>query len=792
MPSSTIPAGALSVEQQISPSPSSPSMAKAGFRPTLRLSTKPFSRTDLRPHRHPHHHHHTHSHSHHQHELTDATKIPERSPSPAASPLSPRPSPSNGFQAFFSNLLSPNSANTQGKRRSFHFRPRSGSAAPAPMRPLSPVSPTPAHASHRVSCPPPAAHPSVILADRVLDTVSSARPSAGDLATHPSSTPATPSVASEPEPRLSMSSSVSAASGSLFTCDDVAANTTPAAPAGVLVTVVEHDDTAADDVVVLPMPKGSPTPVPDDDARLAVPPTPEPRPSPPSSPTFFGLRRSPRSRSPSPVPGGGVPMKRTHSGSLGWTGFIEAAHALLEEKLRALYSALLPTFDGLLDGDGGAGGAEDGFGDVFAGLSLDEASMNAASTSDLFLERYSRETLAEVFLPMAEGLEKAGFDNLIFQLDISDPFVHRISLTDLRLLPSKYTTKSLPDAPRTVAATSAYRLEISPPTATGGNRTVALLPCPHFEVTDSNFLIDIFARRKRVDAHDLKGYQDLVRSSLGEPSDAAGAAAASPAPSALDDATQPRQHRFRLPLSDARRVKRFLETTFPAHCSVTVLEWTCMQNPLVRFVEPPPGPTGAATPEPAATASGPAIRASPAHRFAFPGQRYPGLGVAREFQRCMTKLVRTPLPPGAQGSADTPPREGLMSVPDHWHLAWMYQATGHKFVNPAFAGYFDALAEDLAGDLQEHGIAAVSWAFHNGHVVDAEGTVEVWQPQDLVYPTAARTETYFGTEAYGEIRREFFARYRGRVRVDWENAREIWRFSSEREGLVKRFGGVEV
>ncbi|KAJ1564225.1 hypothetical protein HK405_015481 [Cladochytrium tenue] len=130
--------------------------------------------------------------------------------------------------------------------------------------------------------------------------------------------------------------------------------------------------------------------------------------------------------------------------------------------------------------------------------------------------------------------------------------------------------------------------------------------------------------------------------------------------------------------------------------SATVVEWLCMQTPS----------TAAASPV--------TLARFPPGRPPCPGQRHPGLHVAGAVGHVMIHLAV------ANG------RDTLVNVPEHAHNALMYMAGGYVAASPAFQGYVRAVARDLEDDLRVHGLAAVSWAFRNGHVRDrASGCVEM-------------------------------------------------------------------
>ncbi|KAJ3103556.1 hypothetical protein HDU96_009224 [Phlyctochytrium bullatum] len=493
------------------------------------------------------------------------------------------------------------------------------------------------------------------------------------------------------------------------------------------------------------------------------------------------------------------------------------------EKLHPEY-ALVPSFDHMFDA-----GID---GDLFGEIVLDEAAMTTNTTTK-FLNEYSKEALfREISTNLTDGLAALGYTKPVLQLDLTDPFVHRTTLSDITLLDEheleeKARWRPPPLHPKptrlrpngTSPIPSSSHLRAPSPSKDSRRRstspflsrrpvfgldtvaahprvvnyirsrwhavtstaTLENVPHPKFEVKDHNFLIDVFARRKRMNAHDIKGYQELRQVHDGETTstatDADGVtttasvtrAGAPPSPPTSPDrsrrasvspTTSPRpetadgvslspapyasapvvrQRRFHLGhREDATRVKSFLDAHFPSHLAVTVIEWTCMQNPkgAWRLDRPP-----------------------------CPGQKYPGLGVARDFSVSLISM------------ASRKGRDALVTVPEHINNAYLYRASGYEFINPAFAGYYEAICDDLKEDLETHGIAAVAWAFHNGHVVDKDGIVEIWSPLELCIPTSSKLRSYFASSEYKRIAADFKQRYTGRLRILWDEATEIHQYS---------------
>ncbi|KAI8849349.1 hypothetical protein BC829DRAFT_432558 [Chytridium lagenaria] len=449
------------------------------------------------------------------------------------------------------------------------------------------------------------------------------------------------------------------------------------------------------------------------------------------------------------------------------------------EKLHPDYS-IAPSFDRLFSTDLGD--------DVFSDLTLDEAAMTTTTTTR-FLSEYTKDgLLKELSLNgIPEGLKALGYTKPVLQLDLTDPFVHRSTLSDLALLddhendakarwspPPLHSTTSEKDAdddhlrPPKPLHTSRRRSPSpfmsrrpafpsfvkSQWTAMTSTTTLENVPHPKFDVKDSNFLIDVFARRKKLNVFDVKGYQELVKMCAGEPLDSTFSPTPHPsvlAPTTIEPlpdvtlsplptstALPQKQRQYHLTPSTAPPIKSFLDFHFPSPSSVTIIEWTCMQNPRGTWkLDRPP----------------------------CPGQKYPGLGIGKAFSEGLINLAKQHK------------RDALVTVPEHVHNAVFYWVSGYRFLEPGFEGYFQALCEDLRQDIETHGIAAVSWAFHNGHVMDKDGIIEIWHPLEQAIPTSSLFKTYFAHADYNRIVEDSRLSFRNRLHIDWEKATEIHQYS---------------
>ncbi|ORX44353.1 hypothetical protein BCR36DRAFT_359867 [Piromyces finnis] len=178
---------------------------------------------------------------------------------------------------------------------------------------------------------------------------------------------------------------------------------------------------------------------------------------------------------------------------------------------------------------------------------------------------------------------------------------------------------------------------------------------------------------------------------------------------------------------------------------ITEIEWVCMQNPRGTFTTKRPQ---------------------------CPGQRFPGLKMGRKISNLMISLAKLK------------DRDGLCDTPEHFHNAAIYSQKGYMFINPAFHGYFVSLLFDLNKDMREHGLAAVSWAFKLGHVINRKTQKpEFWHPEEQIYPTSDRLNKYFISDQYLALVDHYRKVHLGRVYIDWEEAKECLAYSIKAEPI---------
>lgn len=138
--------------------------------------------------------------------------------------------------------------------------------------------------------------------------------------------------------------------------------------------------------------------------------------------------------------------------------------------------------------------------------------------------------------------------------------------------------------------------------------------------------------------------------------------------------------------------------------SVLVVEWLCLQNPRARFTREVPR---------------------------LPGQRMPGLGLGYTMHN-LTQLIAQRLE-----------KDGVVNVPEMYHLARMYRGAGYRFTSPRHRAAVEELERETSGIRT----AAVAWAVERRlvRVLDnsggaAEPGVWVYEPAEMVAPVSPRLQ----------------------------------------------------
>ena len=163
-------------------------------------------------------------------------------------------------------------------------------------------------------------------------------------------------------------------------------------------------------------------------------------------------------------------------------------------------------------------------------------------------------------------------------------------------------------------------------------------------------------------------------------------------------------------LSPKNRLEDGLGDTLPR---VLTIDWLTMQYPGARFsAERPP----------------------------FPGQEYPGLGMARPLMRMLLSLA---------GSLEL---EGIVNHPNYYHNAWLYRE-GFRFYDPADQARMKAIHRDLAG----WSPVEIAWAVELG-CVHAESTNRWfnWHSGLQIFPISARMKACINSESHRRKTAELF------------------------------------
>lgn len=384
-----------------------------------------------------------------------------------------------------------------------------------------------------------------------------------------------------------------------------------------------------------------------------------------------------------------------------------------------------------------------------------------------FLGEYSDEQIDHVFVKygIKELLRKRGFEELYITVDTSDPYVHKLSVTDHTILEND-------DIP-----------------------------------TSSRFLIDLFLRKSEWKYYNYQTYQLLRRVEE----------SGNPHANVHTDVQKVRYCSTKEAASLAAGFKKEIRKLGTVMRLVKI-EWINLQDPV-----------------------------HPSYAHCLPGQKYPGLGFAKQVGEMMHTLGT---------NKDT--CDGLLNVPDHAHNAVFYNSGGWRFINPAFQAHFDYTMATIKPYLERHGLVFVAWAFKNGHVMRrwprpqgapmykdmAEPTVptserpameqatsaasitvdlaargtsewivrtEMWYPEEQLQSTSTLSEAYLNSKYYVEEQKHFtkvksapgptkidpvgemddsavqvweenWIREKagwGEVYIDIDNSKEIWKYSKD-------------
>ena len=115
-----------------------------------------------------------------------------------------------------------------------------------------------------------------------------------------------------------------------------------------------------------------------------------------------------------------------------------------------------------------------------------------------------------------------------------------------------------------------------------------------------------------------------------------------------------------------------------------------------------------------------------------PGQRYPGLGLAKPVIRRLLKW------------AESWGKDGLLNLPEYYHNAVFY-APIFKFLSAERQGRFEALRRDA----KLLHVAQASAAVAQGRVIEEPwGAPLVWEPGEMIAPLTDATRGYLESPAY--------------------------------------------
>jgi len=170
-----------------------------------------------------------------------------------------------------------------------------------------------------------------------------------------------------------------------------------------------------------------------------------------------------------------------------------------------------------------------------------------------------------------------------------------------------------------------------------------------------------------------------------------------------------------------------MEHYFQKPLNILNIRWFALQNPLGHFSPEKPR---------------------------LPGQRYPGTGLARD---AFLLLTNTSKKAG---------RDGIINTPEHFHNAFLYE--GFFFLNPDDEGYFQRMKHDLSKDIQERGLAAVSWAIYLGFLKNS-GNPVTWEGRNQAFPISNTMISYFQTPQYKDAAKDAFAKA-GPFHIEWKEA----------------------
>ncbi|KAJ3424040.1 hypothetical protein M0812_29672 [Anaeramoeba flamelloides] len=133
----------------------------------------------------------------------------------------------------------------------------------------------------------------------------------------------------------------------------------------------------------------------------------------------------------------------------------------------------------------------------------------------------------------------------------------------------------------------------------------------------------------------------------------------------------------------------------------------------------------------------------------YPGQKFPGLGLLRKMYFIILEFSMS---------------DGISGLPMHFHNAIF--SKGSTFVNPCFQGWFESLQEDLAQEIEEHGLARVSWAIFLGGLRDKDHNLVLWEPEEMLFGMSETVKEYFNSKKYIKLFQQ--NKYSRGNYIDWK------------------------
>lgn len=175
---------------------------------------------------------------------------------------------------------------------------------------------------------------------------------------------------------------------------------------------------------------------------------------------------------------------------------------------------------------------------------------------------------------------------------------------------------------------------------------------------------------------------------------------------------------------------RFLAENFPSIDTFKALDirWLALQNPGKEFT-----------------------------RARLPGQKYPGTGLGRVFSDGMIAEAR-------KYEVDA-----LSNTPEHFHNAYLYD--GFFFADPSHEARFRQMKTDLAFEIEERGLAAVSFAIDLG-ALRCDDKPALWVAGEHLRPLSLRAKYYFSSFAYTDYISEEMCEMH-HFTMDWDSVNQL-------------------